>query len=178
MRINMEGIVPLVQMLSGWLTALKEKEHDFNFDDKLYQISLIMLCNVFREAIEEIFDLVPFTDYFSGAELLEVHNELLHLYHAFITTVPDKSDTMKPVHPDDVTEVEWIIERDGLPDWTVCWAYVSRCRLRPLSREVAKDNAGPEPVFESTRIKPGAMCFYDPEEVGTRGTASEWLFSR
>lgn len=122
--------------------------------------------------------MVPFTDYFGGPDLLEVHNLLLHLYHAFITNVPDKPDPLKPVNPDDVTEHEWIIDREGLPEWTVCWSYISRCRLRPLSRDVAKDMMGPEPVFESTRIKPGAMCFYDPDEVGVYGTASEWLFSR
>ena len=34
-HVKMEEIVPLVQMLSGWLVALKEKEHDINFDDKM-----------------------------------------------------------------------------------------------------------------------------------------------
>ena len=114
-------------------------------------------------------------DYFEGAELLEVHSLLLHLYRAFISTVADKPDPMKPYHPDVVTEQQWIIMREGLPDWSVCWSYVSRSRLRALPREQACDTIGPAPIYESTRIKAGVVCFYDPTDLTTSGTTASWL---
>ena len=133
---------------------------------------VIILC---RSAIEQLFEIAPFMDYFEGSDLLEVHNLLLHLYRAFISSVPDKLDPLRPFHPDDVTEQEWTIIREGLPDWTVCWSYVSRSRLRALPRDKSGDTAGPAPIYESTRIKAGAICFYDAEGITTSGTASSWL---
>lgn len=36
--VKMADIVPLVQMLNAWLIALKEKEHTFNYDNKMYAV--------------------------------------------------------------------------------------------------------------------------------------------
>lgn len=130
---------------------------------------------LFRNAIERQFEIMPFMDFFEGSDLLEVHSLLLHLYRAFISSVPDRLDPMRPYHPDDVTEQEWVIIREGLPDWTVCWSYVSRSRLRALPRDKSGDNAGPVPIYESTRIKPGTICFYDAEGLTTAGTTTSWL---
>jgi hypothetical protein len=100
--------------------------------------------------------------HFKGQHMLAVHAALDALYTAFTTTLKDEPDPKRPYHPDEVSEVEWVLHRENLPDWTVVWTYASRARLRELRRSEFKDPAGPSPVYQTTRIKPGAIVYRVP----------------
>jgi hypothetical protein len=102
--------------------------------------------------------------HFKGEHMLAAHAALEALYDAFDRTrgVKDEPDPKRPYHPDEVSEVEWVLRRDKLPDWTVIWTYASRARLRELPREKINDPHGPDPVYQSTRIKPGAIVYRLP----------------
>jgi hypothetical protein len=100
--------------------------------------------------------------HFKGKHMLAVHAALDTLYDAFDQTVKDEPDPKRPYHPDEVSEVEWVLRRENLPDWTVIWSYASRARLREMKRSDVNDPYGPDPVYQSTRIKPGAIVYRLP----------------
>jgi hypothetical protein len=100
--------------------------------------------------------------HFKGKHMLAVHAALDTLYDSFVQTVPDPPDPKLPYHLDEVSEVEWVLRRDNLPDWTIVWSYVSRARLREMKRSDIFDPYGPDPVYQSTRIKPGAIVYRVP----------------
>jgi hypothetical protein len=115
-----------------------------------------------RSALEKVFFACPFMTHFKGDHMLAVHAALDALYTAFTTTVKDEPDFKRPYHLDEVSEVEWVLHRENLPDWTVVWTYASRARLREMPRSDYYDPNGPAAVFETTRIKPGAIVYCVP----------------
>jgi hypothetical protein len=121
---------------------------------------LAFVC--FRGATDKFFFAAPFMTHFKGKHMLAVHAALDTLYDAFVQTVPDPPDPKLPYHLDEVSEVEWVLRRDNLPDWTIVWSYVSRARLREMKRSDIFDPYGPDPVYQSTRIKPGAIVYRVP----------------
>lgn len=100
--------------------------------------------------------------HFKGEHMLAVHAALDTLYDSFTNPVKDEPDPKRPYHPDEVSEVEWVLRRENLPDWTVIWSFASRARLREMKREAYCDPEGPDAVFQSTRIKPGAIVYRKP----------------
>lgn len=100
--------------------------------------------------------------HFKGEHMLAVHSALDSLYDAFTNPVKDEPDPKRPYHPDEVSEVEWVLRRENLPDWTVIWSFASRARLREMKRSGYCDPHGPDAVFQSTRIKPGAIVYRKP----------------
>ena len=96
--------------------------------------------------------------------MLAVHAALDALYDAFTTTLPNEPDPKRPYHPDDISEVKWVLRRENLPDWTVLWSYASRARLREIPRDHIQDPHGPDAVYQSTRIKPGAIVYQLPSD--------------
>lgn len=147
MTIDWDSIEPLVQFIDCWLDEVKSTEWTYNFDDK-------------NDVIEEIFFAAPFMDHFHGPALSKAYTALKTLRDAFLSYVSDDiGDPHYPIHCDRSDMVEWIIKRPNLPDWTICWCIASRARLIPMKREKCADNSGPEPRFECTRIKPGAIVY-------------------
>jgi hypothetical protein len=116
-----------------------------------------------RSAIEKLFFASPFMTYFQGEHMIAVHAALDALYTSFSTPLKDESDPRQPFHPDEVSEVEWVLRRENQPDWTVIWSFASRARLREMKRTDIKDPFGPDPVYQSTRIKPGAIVYHKPD---------------
>jgi hypothetical protein len=112
--------------------------------------------------LEKVFFACPFMTHFQGHHMLAVHAALDALYAAFTDSVPDEPDPKRPYHPDEVSEVEWVLHRRNLPDWTVVWSYASRARLREMPRSEYNDPAGPDAVFQTTRLKPGAIVYRVP----------------
>jgi hypothetical protein len=135
--------------------------------------NLILVFNIWcywlvvcREAIEKLFLEAPFMVYFKGHHMLAVYAALEALFHAFTTPLKDEPDPKRPYHPDEVSEVEWVLRRQNLPNWTILWSYASRARLREMKRSNINDPLGPDPVYESTRIKPGAVVYRkSPKDV-------------
>jgi hypothetical protein len=117
---------------------------------------------VHRGALEKLFFACPYISHFKGEHMVAVHAALQNLYVAFTTTVKDEPDPKRPYHLDEVSEVEWVLHRENLPDWTVVWSFASRARLREMKRSDIKDPTGPDPVYQSTRIKPGAIVYRTP----------------
>jgi hypothetical protein len=74
--------------------------------------------------------------------------------------------------------VEWTIKREGLPDWTVVWSILARARLRNTPREKFGQPYGPDPVFESIRIKPGVIVFRKPRACAPENATENFLKSR
>lgn len=145
MTLELSDIEPLVSFLDGWLEEIKLNEWAYNYDNKL-------------EGFENLFFAAPFMHFFEGQDMIAVHEAIDELYASFSRGgVPDDKDPKRPVYPDDVVEVQWNIRREGYPNWTVIWSLASRTRLRAMTREAANDLEGPPPVYESTRIKPGAI---------------------
>ena len=151
--------------------------------------------NSSREALNCIFTAAPFTDYFEEADLVPVFRHLNALFNAFMNPVPAEvpstpaatplqpdfqppSATEAPCHFDDLSEITWILKRDGLPDWNVTWSYFSRARVRVVPHEkLIKD--GPKTVFESTRIVPGSIVYRLPDRDGPAADyTEEWLAAR
>jgi hypothetical protein len=112
--------------------------------------------------LEKLFFACPFMSHFKGHHMLAVHAALDTLYTAFTDVVKDEPDPKRPYHPDEVSEVEWVLRRQNLPDWSLLWTYASRARLRELPRQNINDPHGPDPVYQSTRIKPGAIVYRLP----------------
>jgi hypothetical protein len=119
---------------------------------------------MYRTAVDRLFLAAPFMAHFQGPHMLAVHAALDALFTAFTTPLKDEPDPKRPYHPDEVSEVEWVLRRDNLPSWTVLWSYASRARLRELKRSDINDPYGPDPVYQSTRIKPGAIVYRKPSK--------------
>lgn len=94
-----------------------------------------------------------------GEELLAVHTALDRLYSAFTSNVPDDPDSTKPIYPDDVQEIEWVVKRKNTPDWHVVWSLIGRSKLKPMSQEDIGDSSSPPPLFDVVRIIPGAIVY-------------------
>jgi hypothetical protein len=114
--------------------------------------------------VDRLFLAAPFMAHFQGHHMLAVHGALDALYTAFTTPLSDEADPKRPYHPDEVSEVEWVLRREKLPDWTVIWSYASRARLREMKRSDINDPVGPDPVYQSTCIKPGAIVYRKPSK--------------
>lgn len=166
LEFDMADLLPLICFLDGWLEAIKDKEWTYNYRKK-------------SEALESIFNAAPLEVYFQGNDLLMAHNCLKNLYDAFVGMEPDEKDHGMPIHPDVYEEVNWIIFRRGLPDWTVAWSYMSRARLRPMTQGAMGNPGGPHCLFESTRIKPGAIVFRIPDnDLPMHEQPENWLAAR
>lgn len=146
LKFNMADILPLVTLLHGWMTEMKENEWTFDYHQP-------------KLALDKLFFACPFMRTFETKYILPVHAAVMELYDAFTKTVKDEPDPKQPVQPDDINEVEWIIQRSGMPDWTVVWSFASRSRLRELKRENINDPYGPDAVYNNVRIKPGAIIY-------------------
>ena len=117
--------------------------------------------------------------YFQGNDLLLAHNCLKNLYDAFVGDVKDEKDHGMPIHPEIYEEINWIICRRGLPDWNVSWSYMSRARLRPMSNSAMSHPPPPQCLFETTRIKPGAIVFRVPDsDLSPYDATVNWLAAR
>jgi hypothetical protein len=129
--------------------------------------------------MESIFNAAPLEVYFQGTDLLLAHSCLKNLYDAFVGDVKDGKDHGMPMHPEIYEEVNWVICRRGLPDWTVSWSYMSRARLRPMSQSAMSHPPPPECLFETTVIKPGAIVYRRPDtETHPEDAADNWLAAR
>lgn len=107
------------------------------------------------------------------------HNCLKNLYDAFVGNVPDEKDHGMPMHPEVYQEINWVVFRRGLPDWTIAWSYMSRARLRPMTQGAMGNPGGPHCLFESTRIRPGAIVFRVPDNDLPHAEQPEnWLAAR
>ncbi len=129
--------------------------------------------------MESIFNNAPIEVYFEGANLLACHEFLKDLFDAFTGTVPDGPDLGVPIFPDTIDEINWTICRRGLPNWTISWTLMSRARLRPMSLKAQGDPKPPHVLFESTRIKQGAIVHLNPDrELPAAEAATNWLIAR
>lgn len=91
----------------------------------------------------------------------------------------DEKDHGMPIHPEIYEEVNWIVCRRGLPDWTIIWSYMSRARLRPMSKSAMSHPPPPDCLFETTVIKPGAIVYRVPDTgLPQEDAATNWLASR
>mmetsp|Transcript_14970 Transcript_14970/g.22515 ORF Transcript_14970/g.22515 Transcript_14970/m.22515 type:complete len:1308 (-) Transcript_14970:8-3931(-) len=143
--IDLVDIVPMIGFLKAWLNVIKDREWTYDYTNK-------------SDALERIFLAAPFIDFFPEEDILEVHHHLRNLYDAFTESpLADGVDKKEPLFHDDLTEIKWLIRRYGLPDWDLSWSLFSRARLRPLPKDCFRQDEGPPPVFESTRIKPGSI---------------------
>lgn len=147
---DMADLLPLICFLDGWLEAIKDREWTFNYLKK-------------REGIEQIFNVAPLEVYFNDTDLLMAHNCLKNLFDAFVGMLPDEEDDKKPIFAEKYDEINWIVERRGLPDWTITWSLFSRARLRPFTLKALGNPPKPHPLFECTRIKPGAIVYKKPD---------------
>ena len=147
---DMADLLPLICFLDGWLEAIKDREWTFNYLKK-------------REGIEQIFNVAPLEVYFNDTDLLMAHNCLKNLFDAFVGLEPDDEDDKVPMFAEKYDEINWIVERRGLPDWTITWSLFSRARLRPFTLKALGNPPKPHPLFECTRIKPGAIVFKKPD---------------
>mmetsp|Transcript_3692 Transcript_3692/g.5713 ORF Transcript_3692/g.5713 Transcript_3692/m.5713 type:complete len:1372 (+) Transcript_3692:182-4297(+) len=166
LEFDMADLLPLVCFLDGWLEAIKDKEWTYNYRKK-------------AEALESIFNAAPLEVYFQGNDLLMAHNCLKNLYDAFVGMQEDEKDHGMPIHPELYEEINWLIVRRGLPDWTVTWSYMSRARLRPMSDKAMGNPPLPPCLFESTRIKPGAIVYRVPDaDLPPHDAPENWLAAR
>ena len=147
---DMADLLPLICFLDGWLEAIKDREWTFNYLKK-------------REAIEQIFNVAPLEVYFNDTDLLMAHNCLKNLFDSFVGWIPDDEDDKIPMFPERYDEINWIVERRGLPDWTITWSLFSRARMRPFTRAQLGNPSKPYPLYECTRIKPGAIVYKKPD---------------
>jgi hypothetical protein len=187
---DLADLLPLICFLDGWLESIKLKEWTFNYTNKKYALSNYLLLNVIcyylisnfifcSEAMESIFNNAPIEVYFEGADLLTVHDCLKDLFDAFTGSRPDPPDLGIPIYPDKVSEINWTICRRGLPNWTIAWTLMSRARLRPMSLKAQGDPQPPHVLFESTRVKDGAIVYVKPDiELPDADAPTNWLIAR
>lgn len=137
------------------------------------------LISLHRDALDSIFNAAPLEVYFQGEDLLLAHGALKKLYSAFVGDVKDEKDHGMPIHPELYEEINWIICRPGLPDWTVMWSLMSRARLRPMSSKAMGNPPSPMPLFETTRVKPGAIVYQYPDpDLPPHDCPENWLAAR
>jgi hypothetical protein len=94
---------------------------------------------------------------------------------------PDDPDPKLPVHPDEVNEVQWVLKGEDRRSWTIIWSFCSRSKLRALPRDVTKkiDPEEPDPVYETVRIKPGAIVYRAPAvDVPACDLSTAWFKQR
>eukprot|EP01032_Pedospumella_encystans_P014583 gene14583-16739_t len=151
LELDMADLVPMIGFLDAWLAEMQENEWTYDYHNP-------------KSAIEKLFFASPFMHHFKGPHMVAVHAALDALYSAFSTPLKDEPDPKLPFHPDEVSEVEWVLKRDNLPNWTVLWSFAGRARLREMKRENINDPHGPDAVYQSTRIKPGAIVYQKPHK--------------
>jgi hypothetical protein len=106
---DMADLLPLICFLDGWLEAIKDREWTFNYLKK-------------REGIEQIFNVAPLEVYFNDTDLLMAHNCLKNLFDSFVGMLDDEENDKIPMFAEKYDEINWIVERRGLPDWTITWS--------------------------------------------------------
>ena len=124
-------------------------------------VDIIVCCEWFySESIDQLFLAAPFMEYFNGENLLVAHSALQELYNAITSNVPDGLNPKGCIFPDDITEVEWRIKRNDMPDWTVVWSLISRSKLRADVIARTKElQIAPEPRCDVTEYIPGAIVY-------------------
>ncbi|CAE7752587.1 unnamed protein product, partial [Symbiodinium microadriaticum] len=184
--INLETIFPVAEFLSCWLEVIKEREWTYNYLDT-------------GEALVSLFLAAPFMDHFHEDDILAVHGHLTALFEVFVgVDMMGKHDTRKnplPLHVEDIHEINWVltipgdlafdggsgpIYPPGDKKWDIKWSYMSRARLRPVPTD-SINWQGATPLFESTRIRPGAIVVKKPhaqELCKACDTFSAWKQSR
>jgi hypothetical protein len=162
--VDEEDIAPLSAFLHAWLEVVKDREWTYNYWDT-------------REALSSLFLAAPFMDHFDEDDVLEVHGHLSTLFEAFAVVdmqFPTTSQTSKaplPAHPEKLCEVHWTLTKVGAPSWDITWGFFCRARLRPIDETTIKW-AGSVPLFQCTRIKPGAIVCEIPS---FEGKAADYL---
>ena len=152
MTIEKSFLKPLVNFLNEWLATMAKNEWAYNYFDN-------------NESTEKFFTDCPFLKCFDDEYVLPVHVALEELAGKFLSVEPDAADPKLPMHEDEVMEVVWNLTEDDYPSWKVVWAFGSRKRLRQLPRDSFRDPVGPDPVYQSHRIKPGAIIYNPPNAL-------------
>ena len=180
----------LLRIKSGLTIISNRSEYCY---DVLFSYAVI--C---RSALSSILYAAPFYTYFDAADANSVYNEMNRLFVTFMNPTDispsqsngcfpfavnssanplhgntDMSKDELPYYADDLSEIHWVLKRDGLPDWDVTWSYFSRARVRA---NVVTSYAI---VFETTEIVVGALVLRVADLSGVADVClQDWLASR
>lgn len=182
--IHIDKITPIIEFLSCWLEVIKDREWTYNYLDT-------------NEALVSLFLAAPFMDHFHEDDILTVHGHMTTLFSAFIgedmTQNQVKLEHPLPMHPEDIHEIHWTLVRNPTNSsfessddsiWDISWNYMSRARMKPVPVE-DMDWQGSTPLFECTRVKPGAIVCIPPkcweasgEPIQRDNYLRDWITSR
>jgi hypothetical protein len=173
-----------MEFLDCWLEVIKDREWTYNYLDT-------------NEALVSLFLAAPFMDHFHPDDILAVHGHLTSLFSAFIGKEMSQPQANRelplPMHPEDIHEINWTLVHNPTDSsfepsdtciWDVTWNYMSRARLKPVP-VASVDWQGTTPLFESTRVKPGAIVCIPPkcweasgEPIQHENVLRDWIFTR
>lgn len=154
-------LLPMMTFLDNWLERVKANDSERNNNDN-------------KNALQDIFNSAPVTQFFEGNLQVAVQNRLRELYTVFAKETEYKVDDRKFInltgprmheylcHRDELTECVWKVKRKGMKDWDLVFSFISRGKLVKGTGVENPNDA--QIVMDNTQIIRNSIVYYEEDE--------------